>query len=79
MFHSASSFGRGHHRAPDRAHLLLAAGHRPGFLSLALCEARKSVNTCSMSSLIPDLSLRPRPHLEVLDDGHAREELSALG
>ena len=40
---SSSSFGAGHQRAADREHLLLAAGHRPRLLALALLEAREQL------------------------------------
>ena len=40
---SISSRGPGHQRAADREHLLLAAGHRPRLLPLALLQAREQL------------------------------------
>ena len=69
-----------HQRAADRAHLLLAAGHRPRLLRLCRSASRgKSSNTRSMSSLIAALvAALERAHLEVLGHRHAREELAPL-
>ena len=57
-----------HQRAADRAHLLLAARHRPRLLASPLGEPGNSSKTRSMSSLIALLSLPlERAHLEVLE------------
>ena len=77
---SSSSFGWRHQRAPDRAHLLLAAGHRPRLLGLALGEAREEREDAVDVLLHPRLVLALEgAHLEVLEHGHPREELAALG
>ena len=69
-----------HQGAADRAHLLLAAGHRPRLLVAPLGESREEVEDAG------DVVLERRAvvalegsHLEVLEYRHAREEAAALG
>ena len=73
--------GPPHQRAPDREHLLLAAGHGPGLLvEPLLAAAGRGSSTRSRSAAIPALSLRrnaPRSRFSV--DGHAREDPAPLG
>ena len=69
-----------HQRASDRAHLLLASGHRPCALVAALLQPREELE--DPVERLPD----PCPvfplegaHLEVLHHAHAREETPAFG
>jgi hypothetical protein len=68
-----------HQRPADRAHLLLAAGHRPRLLRLALGETREqredTVEILSQAALVLALE---GAHLQVLEHRHTREELPAL-
>src|SRR4051812_45999708 len=69
-----------HDRAPDREHLLLAAGHRPALLALALLQAREQrVHAVQVLADALRVPARERAHLEVLEDRHAREDPPALG
>src|ERR1019366_3327963 len=70
----------GHEAPPDRAHLLLAARERAGFLGVAVPEQgehREDVLECARR-LGPCL-LPPSPHLEVLENRHPRPELPGFG
>ena len=57
-----------HHRAPDREHLLLAAGHRPGHLLRTLREDGEVLvdELLGLLDLLRVLADRPRAELEVL-------------
>ena len=69
-----------HQRTADRAHLLLAARHRPGLLRLPLGQAREQMEDALEILLQPALVLAlERAHLEVLEHGHPREQLPPLG
>src|SRR6202040_3168080 len=69
--------GPGHQRAPDREHLLLAAGHRPRLLSLAFLEPGEQGEDALevLSDLRPPAQVRPE--VEVLAHGHAREAVTS--
>ena len=77
---SSRSFGLRHQRAPDRAHLLLAAGHRPGLLRAPLLEAREerehALHVVREVLLVRRAGTRPSRGSR---DAHAREEPPALG
>src|SRR5581483_12042892 len=70
----------GHERATDRAHLLLAAGHRPRLLAAPFGEAGEelehAIHVLADGRAVAALK---RTHLEVLRDRHARKELAPLG
>src|SRR5204863_313136 len=68
-----------HQGAPDRGHLLLAAGEGAGELAAALGEAREERDDAlpRLGAAAPALR-RARAEPEVLLDGHAREELAPL-
>src|SRR5262249_53674461 len=69
-----------HESASNCAHLLLAARERPRLLRLALSEAREqgvdAIHVLADSRAIASLE---GPHLEILDDGHPRKAVRALG
>ena len=68
-----------HQRAADRAHLLLAAGHRPRLLLLPLGQAREELEDAVDVLLeVRLVGALERAHLEVLEHGHAREEAPPL-
>ena len=69
-----------HQRAAHREHLLLAAGERAALLGDALLEAREELEDVVEVGLDLVLVLaQERAHLEVLHDGHAREDATTLG
>ena len=69
----------GHQGPADRAHLLLAAGHRPRLLRLALGQAGEEREHAVEVLLQAGLGLALEgAHLEVLEHRHPREELAAL-
>src|SRR6185369_10155188 len=71
---------KSHERAPEREHLLLAAGERSGTLALALREARKkSENFFELKSFLFLRTPRKGAKLEIFFDGHGREEPPSLG
>ena len=70
----------GHQRPSDGEHLLLAAGHRPGLLGDALPQPREQLEHPLL--VLGDVRLvlaQERAEVEVLGDGHAREDPPALG
>ena len=69
-----------HQRAADRAHLLLAARHRPGLLRPTLVQTREQLED-AVHVLLEVLPVRAleRAHLEVLGHGHPREQPPPLG
>ena len=76
---SSSSFGRAISACSDREHLLLAAGHRPGLLALALLEPGEKV--VDAIEVLSDLGAAPpvRAEVQVLPYGHPREARRPLG
>ena len=70
----------GHQRAPDREHLLLAAGHRARLLAARAPSAGGTAsNTRSRSSAISGAAAAVGAEIEVLAHGHPREAVAALG
>src|SRR5262249_43918780 len=68
-----------HQRAAHREHLLLAAGHGPALLLLALLEAREQrVDAIDVLADRLRVLAREGAHLEVLQHGHAREDAAPL-
>ena len=77
---SSSSRGSSHQRPAHRQHLLLAARHRSRLLGEALLQAREQVE--DPVHVGGDLGLvvaQERAEVEVLGDGHAREDAPTLG
>ena len=74
--------GARHQRAADRHHLLLAARERPRLLLLPLGEPREqrvdAVEVTVDGLLIVAVLPLERPHEQVLEHGHSREEATAL-
>src|ERR1017187_9103629 len=69
-----------HEAAADRAHLLLSSRERAGFLGMALLEHREhGEDLRERARRLGPRSLFPCPHLEVLENRHARPELTRLG
>src|SRR5207237_2220834 len=68
----------GHERAPDREHLLLAAGERSAELRGPFLEAREEREDTVDIRL--DLGVAPAEgaHLEVLENGQPREDAAAF-
>jgi hypothetical protein len=62
--------------AADREHLLLAARERPAFWVTRSRRRGKSVNTIEVGRDRLAVPPRERPELEVLENGHAREDPS---
>ena len=69
-----------HERASDREHLLLATGERARELLLALLETRKElVHPRHVAVHVAQIAARVRPHHEVVEHDHSREEPPSLG
>src|SRR5450830_262472 len=69
-----------HEAAADRAHLLLSSRERAGFLGMALLEHREHhEDLLERARRLGPRYLSPCPHLEVLENRHARPELTRLG
>src|SRR5207245_10032323 len=64
-----------HQAAPDRAHLLLAAGERAGQLTLALLQPREEEEYPLQIRAPPPPGPGPvSPQLEIVADAHVRDE-----
>src|SRR3954453_8855383 len=69
-----------HERAADRDHLLLAAGEGPRALLLSFREPGKErVDAFEVAAELRAVTALEGAHLEVLEHGHAWEQLAALG
>src|SRR5919201_2064443 len=69
-----------HQRARHRHHLLLAAGQRPRELRAALVEQREErVDALEVLLAALPVLVQVRPHLEVLEHRHRREQAPVLG
>src|SRR5580765_1405668 len=69
----------GHERPADRDHLLLAAGECSGLLLLSFREPGKErVDPFEVAAELRAVTSLECAHLEVLEHGHAGEELAAL-
>src|SRR5207248_6722376 len=69
----------GHEGAADRAHLLLAAGHAAGQLLPAFGQPREElIDDREPLAELRTGRRREAAHLEVVLDGHARKEATAL-
>src|SRR4029077_7839578 len=69
-----------HERTADRDHLLLAAGEGSRALLLSFREPGKQrVDPFEVAAELRAVTALEGAHLEVLEPGHAREELAALG
>jgi hypothetical protein len=69
-----------HQCAPDRAHLLLAAGHRPRVLRATLVEPRKELeHAVHVGGEVLLVRALEGAHLEVLRHGHPRKQAASFG
>src|SRR5918995_2224709 len=72
-------FGAAHEGAADGEHLLLAAAHGASLLLRALFEAREELEDAIHVLPYPGAVVSVvRAHLQVLEDGHAEEDLAPL-
>jgi hypothetical protein len=72
--------GRGHQRAADGEHLLLAAGQAARALALPLAEAGKRLeHRLAGAGDLGTVRAEVGAHAQVLEDGHLGEDAPALG